>query len=202
MVELLSNGDMYDPSRGLYMRIDKNKPHPQNRQQTELTRLRVQKLEALEDHELDHLMNESRRLVRQPVKSLEYEPWYKKHNSRIKREYFIRELQHDYFWEWHMTTHMKYTREQLDNMPHNERQQKKHERQSAPEFWNWLETDYPNQFHALWGKRKTLPGVARSLEKRYNRKINNKQRSKNATRKNKRFHRLSRTRIVNHAESS
>jgi hypothetical protein len=202
MVELLSNGDMYDPRRGLYMHINKEKPHPQNRQQIDLTRLRVQKLADLEDAELDHLLNESRRLVRQPVKSLEYEPWYVKHTSRIKREHVIRGLQHDYFWEWHMTTHMKYTREQLDNMPYNERQHKKHERQSVPEFWCWLETSRHNQYHALWGRRKTLPGVARSMKARYNRKINNKQRSKNVTSKNKRFHRLSRTRIVNHAESS
>lgn len=183
---------MYDPQRGLYICIDKDKPSPQNRQQTDLTRLRVQKLVDLQDHELDYLMSESRRLLRLPLKSLEYEPWYRQNNHQRYREYFIRGLQHDYYWEWHMTVHMKYTREQLDNMPYHERQTKKHERLTPPEFWNWMETSRPLQYHALWGKRKSLPGVARSLETSYNRKITNKHRSKNG-RTNRIRNRLSRT---------
>lgn len=201
MYRHLSTGDMYDPRRGLYISIDKDKPSPQNRQQIELTRLRIQKLVDLQDDELDYLMSESRRLLRLPLKSLEYEPWYIKNKSQIHREYFVRGLQHEYYWKWYMTTHMKYTREQLDAMPYHERQTKKHERLTPPEFWNWVETSLPLQYHALWGKRKTLPGVARSLERRYNRKITNKQRIKNVTStKRSRPQKISRTRIVTQTE--
>ena len=191
---------MYDPRRGLYISIDKDRPSPQNKQQLDLTRLRIQKLVDLQDHEMDHLINESRRLIRLPLKSLEYEPWYRKNNNQIHREYLIRELQHDYYWEWYMTTRMKYTKKQLDDMPYHDRQVKKHERLPIPEFWNWLETARPNQYHALWGKRETLPGVARSLKRAYNRKINNKHRSKNVTSKIRRIHKLSRTRTVTQTE--
>ena len=201
MFKLLSNGDMYDTRRGLYMCVDKDKPSPQNKQQTDLTRLRVQKLVDLQDHELDYLVNESRRLIRLPLKSLEYEPWYRQNNHQRHREYFIHQLQHDYYWEVCSKIQYKYTKEQLDKMPWTESRHKKHEHVLGPTMWEWVERHRPNQYHALWGKRKTLPGVARSLETCYNRKITNKQSIKNVTStKRTRIQRVSRTRVVAQTE--
>ena len=144
---------MYCPKRGLYICIDKEKPSPQNRQQIELTRLRVQKLVDLQDDELSYLMNESRRLVSLPMKSLEHEPWYRQNNNRRHREYMTHGLRHDYWWEVCSKIQYKYTKEQLEKMPWPESRHKKHERVFGPTFWEWVKRERPNQYHALWGHK-------------------------------------------------
>lgn len=154
MFKLLSNGDMYDTRRGLYMCVDKDKPSPQNKQQTDLTRLRVQKLVDLQDHELDYLMNESRRLTRLPLKSLEYEPWYRENNHQRRREYFIHQLQHDYYWEVCSKIQYKYTKEQLDKMPWTESRHKKHERVLGPTMWEVGETSPAQSISCVVGQDK------------------------------------------------
>lgn len=121
---------MYDPGRGLYIRLLPDLPHPQNRQQIELTRLRVQNLAGLEDEEIDYLMSESRRLVRLPVKSLEQERWYRKRVSDNVRDYRLAQLRHDYYWS-------KYNQKYFDT--------------GRLDFWSWVKQHRPREYHSFNG---------------------------------------------------
>ena len=156
-----SNGDMYDPDRFIYIQIDNSKPSPQNRIQT-LLHLNIRDICDLWFDELDYLMKETREYK---ASSVDQQPWYKASTNARLREYRIHQLQHDYWWEVCTKTHYKYTKEQLDKMPWAESRHKKHERVLGPTMWEWVERCRPNQFHALWGKRKTLPGVIKFTNK-------------------------------------
>ena len=126
----LSNGLMYDPHRGLIIRLRSDLPHPQNRDQIELTRVRIQKLADLQEPEIDYLMRESRRLIHMPVKSLEQERWYRKRMSDNTRDYRLAQLRHDYCWS-------KYNTKFFDN--------------GRLDFWSWMRRHRPREFHSMNG---------------------------------------------------
>lgn len=130
MYKLLSNNDMYDPRRGLYIRLRSDLPHPQNREQIELTRLRIQKLADLQEHEIDYLMSESRRLIRQPTKSLEQERWYRKQMSDNVRDYRLAQLRHEYYWSKYNARYFQTGR--LD-------------------FWSWMKQHRALEYHSFNG---------------------------------------------------
>lgn len=131
MFETFSNGDMYDPRRGLYIRLRSDLPHPQNREQIDLTRLSIQKLHHLHEHEIDYLMQESRRLIRRPTKSgLEQERWYRKIMSDNVQEYRLAQLRHDYCWSKYNTKYFETGR--LD-------------------FWSWMKQHRPREYHSFNG---------------------------------------------------
>ena len=121
---------MYDPQRGLIIRLNHDLPHPQNREQIELTRLRIQKLEDLHEHEIDYLMRESRRLIRLPVKSLEQERWYRKQMSDRTRDYRLHQLRHDYYWS-------KYNAKFFET--------------GRLDFWSWVKQHRPRAYHSMNG---------------------------------------------------
>ena len=177
MYRYLSNGSMYDKLNRVYIEFDRTKPQPHNRIQTPLFYLNVRKITDLTAEELTYLMCETRLSKPECVKT---QRWYIEAERKRRREYDIRSLQHDYYWEVCAKIQYKYTKEQLEKMPWQEARHKKHERVIGPTLWEWAEQCRPNKFHALWGRRKTLPGVARSLQKRYNRRITRKHRRKNA----------------------
>ena len=177
MYKYLSNGSMYDKLHRVYIEFDQNKPQPHNRIQTPLFYLNVRKITDLTAEELTYLMCETRLSKPACVKT---QRWYIELDRKRRREYDIHSLQHDYWWEVCSKIQYKYTKDELDKMPWPESRHKKHERVVGPTLWEWVEKCRPNSFHALWGKRKTLPGVARSLQKRYNKRITRKHRRKNA----------------------
>lgn len=121
---------MYDPHRGLIIRLRDDLPHPQNREQIELTRIRIQKLGDLQESELDYLMSESRRLIRLPVKSLEQERWYRKRMSDNTRDYRLARLQQDYCWSKYNTKYFETGR--LD-------------------FWSWMKLHRAHAYHSMNG---------------------------------------------------
>ena len=125
----LSNGAKYDPIRGLYIRIMPDLPHPQNREQISLGRLRVVCLANLTDDELDYLRSENRRLIHLPIKSCKEELWYKENTSRNLLEHRRRQLQHEYYWSG---GYAFYGRKHM-------------------EFWSWMKKFKPNQYHAFNG---------------------------------------------------
>lgn len=126
----LSNNDMYDPKRGLYIRVRVDLPHPQNREQICLTRLRVQKLIDLKEQEIDYLMEESRRLIRRPTKSLEQERWYRKCVEDNVRDYRLAQLRSDYYWS-------KYNQKYFDT--------------GRLDFWSWVKQHRPREYHSFNG---------------------------------------------------
>lgn len=130
MYKHLSNGLMYDSNRGLIIRLNPDLPHPQNREQIELTRLSIHKLEDLHEHEIDYLMHESRRLIRLPVKSLEQERWYREQMSDRARDYRLAQLRHDYYWSKYNVEFFKTGR--LD-------------------FWSWVKQQHPRAYHSMNG---------------------------------------------------
>lgn len=130
MYKLLSNGEMYDSRRGLYIRLNPELPHPQNREQIDLTRLRIQKLANLQEHEIDYLMQESRRLIRQPTKSLEQERWYRKQMSDNVRDYRLAQLRGDYYWS-------KYNAKYFET--------------GRMDFWSWMKQHRPRAYHSMNG---------------------------------------------------
>ena len=171
---------MYDELNRLYIEFDQTKPQPHNRIRTPLFYLNVRRITNLTDDELTYLMSETR-LIKPPcVKS---QLWYIQASHRQRREDMIHELNCDYYEEVCSKIHYKYTKEQLDKMPWTEARHKKHERLIGPTIWEWTERHRPNQFHALWGRRKTLPGVARSSQKCYNKRITRKHRRTNENRR-------------------
>lgn len=126
----LSNGEMYDPRRGLYIRLRSDLPHPQNREQIDLTRLRIQRLANLEEHEIDYLMQESRRLIHQPTKSLEQERWYRQRVSDNVRDYRLAQLKSDYSWS-------KYNQKFFET--------------GRLDFWSWVKQHRPKSYHSFNG---------------------------------------------------
>jgi len=130
MFKLLSNGHQYDPRRGLIMRLNPDLPHPHNREQIELTRVRIQKLVDLQQTELDYLMHESRRLIHMPVKSLEQERWYRKRMSDNTRAYRLAQLRQDYCWSKYNTKYFETGR--LD-------------------FWSWVRQHRAREYHSMNG---------------------------------------------------
>lgn len=130
MYKLLSNGDMYDPRRGLYIRLRQDLPHPQNREQIELTRLRIQKLTDLQQQEIDYLMHETRRLIRMPVKSLEQQRWYQQQRSDHTQDYRLARLRGDYYWS-------KYNTKYFDT--------------GCLDFWSWMKQHRPKEYHSMNG---------------------------------------------------
>jgi len=121
---------MYDPHRGLIIRLRSDLPHPQNRDQIELTRVRIQKLADLQEPEIDYLMRESRRLIRMPVKSLEQERWYRKCMSDNTRDYRLAGLRQDYCWS-------KYNTKFFDN--------------GRLDFWSWMRRHRAREYHSMNG---------------------------------------------------
>ena len=130
MFKLLSNGEMYDPRRGLYMRLRSDLPHPQNREQIELTRLRIQKLDNLRADEIDYLMRETRRLIRMPVTSLEQQRWYQQQHSDNVRDHRLSQLRGDYYWSKYNTNYFDTGR--LD-------------------FWSWMKQHNSKAYHSMNG---------------------------------------------------
>lgn len=130
MYKLLSNGEMYYPGRGLYIRLRPDLPHPQNREQIELTRLNIQKLQDLHEHEIDYLMHETRRLIRMPVKSLEQQRWYRKQHSDNVRDHRLSQLRSDYYWS-------KYNANYFDT--------------GRLDFWSWMKQHKPKEYHSMNG---------------------------------------------------
>ena len=153
---------MYDPKRFIYIQIDNTKPQPHNRVQTPLFHLNVRRITDLTSEEIMHLMSQCRIAPQPCVKS---QLWYIEADRKRRREYEIHKLQHDYYWEVCAKIQYKYTKEQLDKMPWTESRHKKHERVLGPTLWEWVEQCRPNSFHALWGQRKTLPGVIRYVNR-------------------------------------
>jgi len=153
---------MYDPNRFIYIQIDNTKPQPHNRVQTPLFHLNVRRITDLTSEEIMHLMSQCRVAPQPCVKS---QLWYIEADRKRRREYEIHKLQHDYWWEVCAKIQYKYTKEQLDKMPWTESRHKKHERVIGPTLWEWVEQCRPNSFHALWGRRKTLPGISRMRTK-------------------------------------
>lgn len=121
---------MYDTRRGLYIRLLPDLPHPQNREQIELTRLRVQKIADLQEHEIDYLIEESRRLVHLPLKSLEQERWYKNITTNNIRDYRLAQLRNDYYWS-------KYNARYFDT--------------GCLDFWSWMKRHRACEFHSFNG---------------------------------------------------
>ena len=163
----LSNGDVYDKNRSMYIQYNQNKPAPHNRKQTLLLYLNVKNLVDLTDDELAYLIQEVRSFKPPCVKN---QQWYKNLDHNRRREYMTHQLKHDYYWEVSGKINLKYTKEQLAEMPWAESRYKKHERLLGPTFWEWVEQSRPNQWHALWGKRDALPGVIKS-QRRKNRHL-------------------------------
>lgn len=130
MYKLLSNGDMYLASRGLYTRIRSDLPHPHNREQIDLTRLRIQRLTDLTADEIEYLMQESRRLIRRAVKSLEQERWYREQMSNNTRDYRLAQLRHEYYWS---------------------RYNQKYHETGRLDFWSWMKHHKPREYHGFNG---------------------------------------------------
>lgn len=121
---------MYDARRGLIIRLNPDLPHPQNREQIELTRIRIERLSDLQQSEIDYLMHETRRLIRVPVRSLEQERWYREQMSDRVRDYRIAQLQGDYYWSKYNTKYFETGR--LD-------------------FWSWMKQHRPRAYHSMNG---------------------------------------------------
>jgi hypothetical protein len=119
---------MYDPRRGLYIRFQPDLPHPQNRKQISLDRLRVQSIRSLADDELDYLRSEVRRLLHLPIKSCKGEWWYKKHDEKLRRQDLIHEMQVEYYDTEYLIT-----------------------KKNGIPFWKWVRKYKSAQYHALYG---------------------------------------------------
>jgi hypothetical protein len=130
MYKHLSNGLMYDTTRGLIIRLNPDQPHPQNREQIELTRVRVDRLGDLQEHEIDYLMQESRRLIHQPVKSLEQERWYREQMSDNVRDYRLARLRGEYC---------------------DSRYNQKYFETGRLDFWSWMKQHRSREYHSFNG---------------------------------------------------
>lgn len=121
---------MYDPRRGLLIRLRKDLPHPQNREQIRLDRIRIDRFGKLETHELRYLIEETRRLIREPVKSLETQRWYRKIRSDEIQDHRISQLKHEYYWSKYNANFFETGR--LD-------------------FWSWVKQHRPREYHSING---------------------------------------------------
>ena len=130
MFKLLSNGLMYDPHRGLIIRLNPDLPHPQNREQIRLDRVRIDRFGKLETDELRYLIEETRRLIREPVTSLETQRWYRKIRSDEIRDHRISQLRSEYYWSKYNTNYFDTGR--LD-------------------FWSWMKQHRPREYHSFNG---------------------------------------------------
>lgn len=121
---------MYDSRRGLIIRLNPDLPHPQNREQIELTRVRIERLGDLQESEIDYMMRESRRLIHVPVRSLEQERWYRKQMSDRTRDYRLAQLRGDYYWS-------KYNAKYFET--------------GRLDFWSWLKQHRAREYHSMNG---------------------------------------------------
>jgi hypothetical protein len=91
----LSDGRIFDETRGLLICIDKSKSHPQNRIQRHITYVKMDQLNGLTDQEMDYLITQTRQhLNKQPHGHNEDEnsPIITKNRERYKHRQHIKQL--------------------------------------------------------------------------------------------------------------
>lgn len=118
MYRHMSDGNMFDTCRGLYIVLDKTKPHPQNRTQYHITELNVKHTRDLSSDEVDYLMSVVHDYGESQEKKNDTRFW---HNcTRVtKRRQYIAQLQcwtdFQYMWSGHKGNKEQWIRKHLYN---------------------------------------------------------------------------------------
>jgi hypothetical protein len=155
MHEHYSNGLTYDSRIGMLIHTCSDRPHPHNQTRQYIERAPVEWLQGLTQQETDHLMAQAKQYkhTRRSEAAELAERLHAESVSRWKLELLEYKARSNYYWsDEHRNFHTM----------------------GRVVFHEWLKQHEPNTFHALWGTRKSLPGVARSNSRSYNDTISKK----------------------------
>lgn len=133
----------------MFITLFNNKPYPHNREQKYIYNINIARLQGLSDDELHYLMEQTRVTCQAQLDANDVECKRREtqHQSRANKRGMYHEL--EYY----------YNVSETDN---------------HLIFLDWIKKHMMNQYHALFSRRGSLPGVARSKKTRYNKKINRK----------------------------
>ena len=131
----------------------KDKPWPHNRQDSYIYMMKVKHMQGLTDDEMDFLIEETRRSydvslnLRGVAGDVDYKlrAWRKMFSDKDHKVGLYRQLCVEYSEEPDDILKQLY-------------------------FNDWLIKYRPNQYHALYGRRLTLPGVIKTKRRRHNKK--------------------------------
>jgi hypothetical protein len=152
MQEHYSNGLTYDSRVGMLTHTCTDRPHPHNQTRQYIERAPVEWLQGLTQQETDHLMDQAKqyKYIRRSEADELAERLHAESIGRWKLESLEHEARCNYYWsDEHRNFHET----------------------GRVVFHEWLEQHEPNTYHALWGTRCSLPGVARSGSRLYNASI-------------------------------
>ena len=129
----------------------KDKPWPHNRQDSYIYMMKVKHMQGLTDDEMDFLIEETRRSydvslnLRGVAGDVDYKlrEWKKMFSDKDHKAGLYRELSAEYALE--------------PPAVYNQLM-----------FNDWLIKYRPNQYHALYSRRLTLPGVIKTKQRRHN----------------------------------
>lgn len=129
----------------------KDKPWPHNRQESFIYMMKVKCMQGLTDDEMDFLIGETQRSYHVSVnlrgvagdEDYKLRAWKRMFSDKDHKVSMYHQLSVEYSEE------PSATREQL-------------------RFNDWLIKYRPNQYHALYGRRLTLPGVIKTKQQRHN----------------------------------
>ena len=151
MIIQLSDGCQYDPRTMKHTVFVKDKPWPHNRQECFIYMMKVKRMEGLTDSEMDFLIEETQRSYDVSlnlrgvagVEDYKLRAWKKMFNDKDHKVGLYRQLC------------VEYSEEPLDIL-------------KQLMFNDWLIKYRPNQYHALYSRRLTLPGVMKTKQRRNN----------------------------------
>ena len=129
----------------------KDKPWPHNRQDSYIYMMKVKHMQGLTDNEMDFLIEETQRSYDVSanlrgvagVQDYKLRAWKKMFGDKDHKAGLYRELSAEYALE--------------PPAVHNQLM-----------FNDWLIKYRPNQYHALYSRRLTLPGVIKTKQRRHN----------------------------------
>ena len=147
----MSDGCQYNPRTMKHTVFVKDKPWPHNRQDSYIYMMKVKHMQGLTDNEMDFLIEETRRSshVRSNLRGVagvqdyKLRAWKKMFSDKDHKVGLYRRLCAEYSVE-----------------PHDILKQLM--------FNDWLIKYRLNQYHALYGRRLTLPGVIKTKKRRHN----------------------------------
>lgn len=152
----LSDGCQYNPRTMKHTVLTNDKPWPHNRQESFIYMMKVKHMQGLTDDEMDFLIEETQRSYHVNLhhrgvagdEDYKLRAWRKMFSDKDHKVGLYRRLC------------VEYSEEPIDIL-------------KQLMFNDWLIKHRPNQYHALYGRRSTLPGVIKTKQRRNN-KINRK----------------------------